>query len=72
MERGLKNGEVVEEETTVKIIQDTIHPCENWHTFLQYAQSETLEMIVSNTTEAGIYYENIPYPRLAQQAMRQG
>jgi len=62
MERGLKNGEVVEEETTVKIIQDTIHPYENWTTFLQYAQSETLEMIVSNTTEAGIYYENIPYP----------
>ncbi|MCS5502683.1 hypothetical protein NY607_16270 [Lysinibacillus sp. A4] len=62
MERGLKNGEVVEEETTVKIIQDTIHPYENWPTFLQYAQSETLEMIVSNTTEAGIYYENIPYP----------
>ncbi|MGG2071874.1 hypothetical protein AB1J28_00545 [Lysinibacillus irui] len=62
MERGLKNGEVVEEETTVKVIQDTIHPYVNWHSFLQYAQSETLEMIVSNTTEAGIYYENIPYP----------
>ncbi|MEY9979103.1 hypothetical protein [Lysinibacillus sp. RC79] len=61
-ERGLKDGEVVEEETIVKAIQDTINPYENWHKFLQYAQSETLEMIVSNTTEAGIYYENIPYP----------
>ncbi|WP_144788735.1 hypothetical protein [Lysinibacillus fusiformis] len=64
MERGLKNGEVVEEETIVKVIQATIQPYENWHTFLQYAHSETLEMIVSNTTEAGIYYEKIPYPTI--------
>ena len=61
-ERGLKNGEVVDEETIVKVIQDTINPYEDWQKFLQYAQSETLEMIVSNTTEAGIYYEKIPYP----------
>ena len=61
-ERGLKNGEVVEEETVVQAIQDTVNPYEDWQKFLHYAQSETLEMIVSNTTEAGIYYEKIPYP----------
>ena len=61
-ERGLKNGEVVDEETIVQAIQDTVNPYEDWQKFLHYAQSDALEMIVSNTTEAGIYYEKIPYP----------
>ncbi|WP_341300868.1 hypothetical protein MHB44_21795 [Lysinibacillus sp. FSL H8-0500] len=61
-ERGLKNGEIVEQEIAVQAIQDTINPYEDWQKFLQYAQLDTLEMIVSNTTEAGIYYEKIPYP----------
>lgn len=62
IERGLQQQRPYESSTTVKVIQDIINPYTEWHQFLDYAASGDLEMIVSNTTEAGIYYENIPYP----------
>lgn len=52
--QGLNNGEVVKQHQVIKCIGDTINPFTEYAKYLEYAKSEDLEFIVSNTTEAGI------------------
>ncbi len=56
IQRGMENGAVVERAETITSVSRCINPYTDWEGFLQLAQSETLELILSNTTEAGIAY----------------
>ena len=51
---GIDNGEVIRKHETIDVIDDGINPYAEFDRFLKYAASEDLEVIVSNTTEAGI------------------
>ncbi|MDE6731741.1 MAG: tagaturonate reductase [Oscillospiraceae bacterium] len=51
---GIDKGEKVQSRQIIDIISDFINPFEDYQKFLSYAKSEDLEIIVSNTTEAGI------------------
>lgn len=52
--QGLNNGEVVKKHQVISCIDDLVNPFEEYEKYLNYAKSEDLEFIISNTTEAGI------------------
>ena len=51
---GIDKGEKVQSREIIDVISDFINPFEQYDKYLSYAKSEELEIIVSNTTEAGI------------------
>ena len=54
--KGIKNGEVVQEKELITNIVKGIDPYTCFKDYLDLAKVESLEFIVSNTTEAGIAY----------------
>ena len=51
---GIDNGEKVQSRQIIDVLSDFINPFEDYEKYLKYAVSEELEVIISNTTEAGI------------------
>lgn len=54
--RGLEQGKSVEKSEIIPIVSRVIDPYQDWVDFLSIGQSPELEIIVSNTTEAGLTY----------------
>ncbi|WBL24727.1 tagaturonate reductase [Zunongwangia sp. HGR-M22] len=55
--KGVKQGEEIQEQRTISCIQKGINPYKNYEDYLKLAEEETLEFVISNTTEAGIAYD---------------
>lgn len=55
--RGLQNGRKIEEELWIPVFSEMIDPYAEWGHFLSVAELDSLEIIVSNTTEAGLVYQ---------------
>lgn len=55
--RGSRNGEKVDEKRVVSSVSRCINPYRDYEAFLEAACSPALEMMVSNTTEAGIVFD---------------
>lgn len=53
---GLKDGQVVKETKIIDVLADFVNPFDNFEKYLQLAHSTDLEIVFSNTTEAGIVY----------------
>ena len=51
---GIDKGETVSKRRVIDVLRDFINPFEEYDKYLKYAASEELEIIISNTTEAGI------------------
>lgn len=51
---GIDKGEKVQNKRVIDVLRDFVNPFEQYEKYLSYAESEELEIIVSNTTEAGI------------------
>jgi tagaturonate reductase len=51
---GIDKGEKVKKSQVIDIIGDCINPFEQYEHYLSYGESEDLQIIISNTTEAGI------------------
>ncbi len=51
---GIDNGKKVKSSRIIDVIGDLINPFEQYEKFLKYGESEDLQVIISNTTEAGI------------------
>ncbi len=54
--RGIEDGEAVEKISQITSISRCINPYEDYEELLKIARSEDLEVVISNTTEAGISY----------------
>ena len=52
--QGLENGKVVKTHEVIDVLDDFINPYSEYDKYLKYAESEDLEVVISNTTEAGI------------------
>ncbi|MBQ3550152.1 MAG: tagaturonate reductase [Clostridia bacterium] len=52
--RGVENGEVIDTHRTVTAVEKTLHCKADYEEYIALAELDTLEFIVSNTTEAGI------------------
>lgn len=61
MIRGLQDGEKVEHKEIISVFSKAIDPYTEWAAFLALSQNPTLEFVVSNTTEAGLNYQQISY-----------
>jgi len=55
--RGSRNGVKVDEKRIISSVSRCINPYRDYEIFLEAACSPALEMIVSNTTEAGIVFD---------------
>lgn len=62
MTRGIVNGETVDETRIISCISRCISPYRNYMEFLDFAKNEELNVIFSNTTEAGIVYNGNDEP----------
>ena len=52
--QGLEEGKTIRTHEVIDVLDDFINPFTQYDKYLSYAESEDLETIVSNTTEAGI------------------
>lgn len=55
--KGIRDGKEVEEKELISTIVKGINPYTDYEMFRELAKEESLEFIVSNTTEAGIAFE---------------
>ena len=55
--RGIENGEVKQEHSLVESISRGVDPYKNFDEYLSLADNENFRFIVSNTTEAGIAFD---------------
>ena len=55
--RGSEKGVKVDDKRVISAVSRCINPYGNWDKVLELARSEELEIIVSNTTEAGIVHD---------------
>lgn len=51
---GIDGGKEVKSSRIIDVIGDCVNPFADYEKFLKYGESEDLEVIISNTTEAGI------------------
>lgn len=51
---GIDKGEKVQSRNIIDVLGDFVNPFEEYEKFLSYGRSEDLEVVISNTTEAGI------------------
>lgn len=54
---GILDGAVVNSAEIIETVSRVINPYQNWEDYLALAENDALEFIVSNTTEAGISYD---------------
>jgi tagaturonate reductase len=59
--RGLSDGRTVESKEIISSISRGLNPYTQWSRFLQCAENPDLRIVVSNTTEAGIVYNDEPF-----------
>ncbi|MDT0677875.1 tagaturonate reductase [Zunongwangia sp. F117] len=55
--KGVKKGEEIQRQETISCIQKGINPYEDYQAYLALAKEEELEFLISNTTEAGIAFD---------------
>ncbi|MGB9976024.1 tagaturonate reductase [Thermovenabulum sp.] len=55
--RGLKDGVPTEIKEIISSVSRGINPYTQWEEFLRCAEDPNIEFVISNTTEAGIYYD---------------
>lgn len=55
--RGVKKGEIVDDQRVISAIQKSLSPYTHYQEYLDLAKGEDLEFILSNTTEAGIAFD---------------
>jgi tagaturonate reductase len=60
--RGLKNGRAESTHETVDVISRGINPYVDFAAYLQTAKNADMRYVISNTTEAGIYYNETDKP----------
>ncbi len=54
---GIDKGEKVKSSQVINVIGDCIDPFTEYEHFLSYGESEDLQVVISNTTEAGIAFD---------------
>lgn len=56
IERGKSDGEIVDRAQIITSVKECINPKKDYKKMLEYAYEDSLQVIISNTTEAGIAY----------------
>src|SRR5919107_6342901 len=56
--RGLKNGKAESTHETIDVISRGINPYEDFQTYLKTSEQAGIRYVISNTTEAGITFDD--------------
>lgn len=56
--RGIQNGTTINKAEIINSVSRGINPYTNWHDVLKCAENPAIEYVFSNTTEAGLTYNN--------------
>ncbi|MBQ7486686.1 MAG: tagaturonate reductase, partial [Clostridia bacterium] len=56
--RGSEKGKKIDDKRVFSCVSRCLNPYESWDSVLELARSKDLEIIVSNTTEAGIVHDD--------------
>lgn len=56
--RGLQDGIAVEQKEIISSVSRCINPYTQWDEYLRCAEQDSIEFVVSNTTEAGIAFDH--------------
>lgn len=56
IERGKSDGKIVDDSQIITCVKECLNPKKDFQKVLQYACEESLQVIISNTTEAGISF----------------
>jgi len=62
--KGIQKGEVIDQKELITNIVKCINPYNEYQQYLDLAKEEHLEFVISNTTEAGISYDENDHPEL--------
>lgn len=54
--RGMQNGKITDEVLTIDSVSDIINPYVDFDAYIACAHIDTIEFVISNTTEAGIVF----------------
>lgn len=57
LQKGVTKGEIIDNQDVIDVIEKCINPYEKITAYEQLAKLDTLEFVFSNTTEAGIRYD---------------
>ena len=57
IEQGVQNGKIVRHTRLIKCIQKVVHPKTQFREYIALANLESLELVISNTTEVGIEFK---------------
>ena len=55
--RGIEDGQTIEKKKIISSISRAFNPYTSWNEYLATAENPDMELIISNTTEAGIEYK---------------
>jgi tagaturonate reductase len=65
---GPERGRVLDAPEIVESVQHFANPFDDWVGFLALAEVREIDVVVSNTTEVGLAYTPVPYPKEAAPA----
>lgn len=62
LRQGIENGKTVDEIKKIRCVSQAVDPFKNPEAYFKLAEEPTVELIVSNTTEAGIEFKESNFP----------
>lgn len=57
VQRGMKNGEIIDRYQVIEVVSRCLNPYREYENYLALAKSQDLELVISNTTEFGICFD---------------
>lgn len=61
VQRGIEDNQIIDKRQIIASVSRGINPYTDWNQLLELAESPEIQMVFSNTTEAGIAYTEEPY-----------
>ena len=72
IQRGFKGNTEVFEQDIISVFSKVFNYSSQWDTFMEIAEQESLEVIISNTTEAGLAYKKVNFDNVNTEGLYPG
>lgn len=71
-QRGFKNNVEVDESDIISVFSKVFNYNIDWNSFMEIAELESLEVVISNTTEAGLAYKEVELEKVSVDGLYPG
>ena len=72
VQRGFKGDTEIFEQDIISVFSKVFNYNAEWDTFMNIAEQESLDVVISNTTEAGLAYKNVSLENVATEGLYPG